>query len=196
MMNSLILKNKGIKKLVVILRNSTIDMYCRMMVRSNLSNQNLQQANKRLKTQPLVRLCIHFKRHTMRLHFFFTAMMTLLLGCAPDDVALAPELQGTWKLEAMYMDPGDGSGAYMPVDSDRTLDVKASGEVKSNGDLCRMSTESNGTTTGVLSTSTQQLEISQCQSSFPIRYALINDYLYLYYPCIEGCGMRFVKIAS
>lgn len=49
------------------------------------------------------------------------------------------DLIGKWKVIEQLADPGDGSGTFNPIESDRTIQFFSDGTITINGDLCYMS---------------------------------------------------------
>ena len=105
------------------------------------------------------------------------------------------ELIGQWKLIEVNADPGDGSGTFESVESDKVVVFLKNGTVTSNGTICHISIESNNPTSGTYSISESTISSSDCvQTEFDISFELINSKLILRYPCIEGCQEKFTKI--
>lgn len=102
-------------------------------------------------------------------------------------------LVGTWKYTEMYADPGNGSGVFTPVTSDKTLTFDGNGNVTSNGSLCDMSTASNASSTGTYNEATNTLIPTNCPNT-TIIYELTGTTLILNYPCIEPCKAKFIKV--
>jgi hypothetical protein len=76
---------------------------------------------------------------------FLLLTIGLLASCAKDEENPTnnpeTEITGTWKLVEVYLDPGDGSGDFEPVQSEKTVTFHGDGTVTSNGDLCTLSLE-------------------------------------------------------
>jgi hypothetical protein len=107
------------------------------------------------------------------------------------------ELVGTWLLIEQYSDPGDGSGDYTTVNSDKTITFLAGGTIVSNGNLCSMDTNSGEDTSGTFDALENVINPNGCFSSnYSLTYELkqSENRLYIYYPCIEGCGQNFRKV--
>ena len=122
-------------------------------------------------------------------------LLPLFLACGKDDVAPEnPDLIGTWQLIEQYLDPGDGSGDYEPIESDLTITFNADGSFSANGNMCGMSGMTDGSATGTYSEENGTLEIDDCAfAGFGVTYEIKEGFLFLYYPCIEGCGQKFEK---
>ncbi len=123
-------------------------------------------------------------------------LATLASSCLKsDDTEPIPELIGTWKLVAVYNDPGDGSGDYVTVESSKVLTFKTSNVLTSNGTICNMSITSDAATTGTYSITDGVITATDCEVSHSsIRFSIKGANLVVSYPCIEGCLSKFVKI--
>lgn len=104
------------------------------------------------------------------------------------------ELVGTWELIEIFSDPGDGSGSYNSVESDKTITFKNNGKLISNGSLCEVSKVSDGKTTGRYSEANSTFTSSDCLDP-DYEYTFVRDgnILIITYPCIEGCGAKYQK---
>ena len=134
-------------------------------------------------------------------------LLTLFLAnCTSDDSKpkdLDERLLGKWKLIEQLADPGDGSGTFIPVNSDRTIEFFGNGKVTTNGALCYMSIEVGAKNSGtyksfeVTSSSDGEIIPNNCDFNFvepKVLYKIEGSTLILWYQCIEGCGQRFKKI--
>ncbi|AXG71075.1 hypothetical protein KORDIASMS9_03330 [Kordia sp. SMS9] len=121
------------------------------------------------------------------------AATLLLFSCATDDDNTTENLlTGTWRLTATLLDPGDGSGTFLPIDSDADLDFSADGvTVTSNVSFCTMSEVFSAT----YSASAGTIIIDECGalSPFTIFFEIQENELILSYPCIEACLYKYVK---
>ena len=72
--------------------------------------------------------------------FLFT--LGFLTSCSynNDDIPVSSEIVGKQKLVEQLSDPGDGSGTFKSVVSDKTIEFLVNGTIISNGTLCYMST--------------------------------------------------------
>ena len=132
----------------------------------------------------------------------------LLINCTSDDSKPKEEnseLLGKWKLIEQLADPGDGSGTFQSIDSDRVIEFFSNGTVTANGILCYMSsevgTENSGTYKSVETTSFSDGEITpnSCDLNFvdpKVFYKIEGSNLILWYQCIEGCGQKFAKLTN
>lgn len=117
---------------------------------------------------------------------------------------------GKWILTATYNDPGDGSGVYKSVDSEKTIEFFNNGTFSLNGPLCELPITVGENSTGKVRNSSysnnfrliSNEECTMDNSSFddsPYEYiALIkNSDLIIYYTaCIEGCAQKYQKLKA
>lgn len=98
-----------------------------------------------------------------------------------------------WKLIEQYSDPGDGSGDFNPVESNKTIEFFDNGTVVSNGSLCNMSYDADGQSTATYNDST--IIPQNCDfEDYSIAYEIQGNNLILYFLCIEGCAQKYQKI--
>lgn len=119
----------------------------------------------------------------------------VLISCNTNDDNDPVELVGKWLLIEQYADPGDGSGDFMPVNSDKTIEFYLNGTFLSNGSLCTMNADSNEETTGTYDDSINSIAPDDCVFyNFGLVYELDKRHLIINYPCIEGCRQKFSKV--
>lgn len=117
-----------------------------------------------------------------------------LTSCSKNDNhGLSNLLVGNWKLTEILLDPGNGSGTFVPVNSNKTLIFDNNGNVTSNGTICDLSVESNTSSTGTYTESTTTINSASCQN-ITIIYELTGTTLILNYPCIEPCKAKYIKV--
>lgn len=130
----------------------------------------------------------------MKKSILLLLLLSLLISCNKNDQELAPaSLIGTWKLTEMLEDPGDGSGTFKPVNSNKKIAFINNNQVTSNGILCDMSINSDTFTTGSYLEATKTINPSDCQS-LTINYEVDANSLILSYRCIEGCKAKYIKV--
>lgn len=132
--------------------------------------------------------------------------LALLASCSDrDDLSSAPipELVGVWRLVEQYADPGDGSGDFRKVDSDKTIEFFDDGIFSSNGNLCGLDITSGDLVYGtyVIKDSLNSFSVNNYLT--PEDCNILQDYkvfvhmegqsLILSYPCIEGCAQKYRK---
>ena len=130
----------------------------------------------------------------MRKSSLLLLVLILLISCNKNDQVLAPSsLIGTWKLTEMLQDPGDGSGTFQPVNSNKKIVFINSNQLTSNGILCDMSINSDTFSTASYSETTKTINPSDCQN-LRINYEWNASSLILSYRCIEGCKAKYIKV--
>ncbi len=101
-------------------------------------------------------------------------------------------INGSWKLTSVLSDPGDGSGTFTAVNSNKKLTFTASGKVTSNGNICVMDDASGKPTSGTYSIVDSTITSGDCDSNaVPLFFKVKNQFLDVYYPCIEPCIARY-----
>lgn len=126
--------------------------------------------------------------------------ITFFISCNNDDNTTNSDeasLVGNWKLIEFYVDPGDGSGEYTAIDSDKTMTFNSNGEITSNYSLCNMNVIVDPEpSSGTYSTTTGIIDVPNCPNDSPltIQFEISNEgNLIIYYPCIEGCSEKYIK---
>jgi hypothetical protein len=127
-------------------------------------------------------------------------LLTLFSACNSDDdtnetvVTNNNPIVGQWKLTEQLLDPGDGSGTFMPIISNKTIEFYMDGTVISNGNLCTPGTNTVIGTVGTFNEN-QFITSSACATSLGVEYELLtNTSLLISYPCIEACQEKYIKI--
>ncbi|UJH66813.1 hypothetical protein [Allomuricauda sp. SCSIO 65647] len=132
-------------------------------------------------------------------------LFLLLLGCDEDDSLNRPtDLIGTWLLIEQYADPGDGSGDFNPVNSDKIIIFSAEGTYMANGSLCFMGTDSDSDVSGTYEINDSDLSDYSSENflvpedcnfdDLKVYIHLEENRLILSYLCIEGCAQKYRKI--
>jgi len=134
----------------------------------------------------------------MKKIFLLTLAFTVLFNCSNDDDANGsePSLVSTWDLTENLIDPGDGSGIFVAVTSDKTISFYSDGTISSNGSLCNTSVESTTGTTGIYSMAETTIDSEACFSiglNFDITFEMDANTMIISYPCIEPCQSKYVR---
>ena len=125
------------------------------------------------------------------------ALIGFVFSCTNDDSNNSSEqdLIGTWKLTETLADPGDGSGVFTTVTSEKNIQFFNDGTVTSNGSICDMSIQSDNASDGTFSITDSTINSPECfNSGFNITFELTSTFLILNYPCIEPCRAKFIKV--
>lgn len=123
----------------------------------------------------------------------FWMMLLLASSCASDEIPEDEGIIGSWQLVEMYSDPGDGSGSFRPVESEKTITFNKNKTFSSNGTLCHLSVDSLEKSNGFFSEIDMTISPNQCEFSADLPYEIEGDFLIIYYFCIEGCGEKYKK---
>jgi len=118
-----------------------------------------------------------------------------LSACEYKDLRTAPAvLVGKWQLIQLLADPGDGSGVFTAVNSTKTISFFSDSTFQSTGPMCQMSMAGDQFTSGTYSPKFNTITPIGCNaSSLKISYIIKDDYLIVYYPCIEACAEKYAK---
>ena len=131
----------------------------------------------------------------MKKVFVLFLLIGFIFSCKKNTEQSNPaDLIGSWKLAQVLSDPGDGSGTFHSVSSDKILEFHPDGTITSNGAVCNLSSESNSSTTGTYSLVDSTIQSTSCSDqNFKIRFTTKGSTLTVYYPCYEACAAKFVK---
>lgn len=105
-------------------------------------------------------------------------------------------LIGSWTYIEVLQDPGDGSGTFQPVTSDKTVTFISDGTLVSNGNICDMSIESNQSSSATYDETAMTFTSTACTNQSPLSYSyeIVGQELILKYPCFEACQAKFDKV--
>ena len=119
----------------------------------------------------------------------------ILFSCNNDDDSnTETNLIGDWKLIEVLADPGDGSGTFNSVESEKIITFKNDGTITSNGNLCDMSISSDNQTSGTYSNLEMTFNSTNCNdSAYDFTFEQNGDILIINYPCIEPCQAKYIK---
>ena len=124
----------------------------------------------------------------------FLPLSLVLSSCnSPEEDGLMTK----WHLIEQLMDPGDGSGTFQPVSSDKTVSFFEDGTITSeNGSICIGEVWSGGTSSsGTFSEATMTIDVANCTGGHvPLSYEMDNGFLILNYACIEPCREKYEQI--
>lgn len=128
-------------------------------------------------------------------------------SCISDDDLPKYETQivGKWKLIEQLLDPGDGSGTFQPISSNRVIEFFNDGTLEINGVLCFISLEVGEKESGIYMFNTDsntdfqydgEIISNSCSSRFiKVYFDLpVSGNLIISYQCIESCSQKFKKL--
>ena len=116
-----------------------------------------------------------------------------LSSCTKDNASLSSSYV-KWQLIEQLADPGDGSGIFEPVTSQKILRLYSSGNFTSNGPMCTMSTSDQQNSSGTFTNDELFPENCINYGMSQISYQISDDTLIINYPCIEACAQKYLKI--
>lgn len=123
----------------------------------------------------------------------------LLLACQEDrdDRVTLNQLEGTWLLTEVLFDPGDGSGEFEPSDAGFQITLNTDNSFEANFHVCRVFEEGERLTGSYTRIAESEILIT-CSESLVngIQGRLEEGNLIFYYPCIEPCVYKFIKVAD
>ena len=129
----------------------------------------------------------------MKKVLFILIIIGIIFSCNKD-VGSNTELIGDWKLIEVLADPGDGSGTFNSVDSEKIITFKSGGIITSNGNMCDMSLNSNNQTSGTYSSSELTFNSADCDNpDYNFTFEKKGNILIINYPCIEPCQAKYIK---
>lgn len=125
----------------------------------------------------------------------FLFSIGILINCNKNDENKDTDLIGKWKLVAVLVDPGDGSGTFQSVSSDKIIEFQSNGVITSNGSICDITIESSSASSGTYSLSDSTIISSSCSDNIPlkIRFHKNGSILTINYPCDEACIAKYIK---
>lgn len=130
----------------------------------------------------------------MKKVIIFLIVTGVFTACHKSDEYKNTDLTGTWKLVEVLADPGDGSGTFHSVSSDKIIEFHPDGTVTSNGSLCVMTIESGSPDSGTYSLADSTIHSPACQyGPVKLRFHQRGSTLSISYPCIEPCIARYRK---
>lgn len=123
-------------------------------------------------------------------------LIGLLSSCNSDDnLSSNTSLVGEWKLIEILADPGDGSGTFSAVESEKRIKFHQDGTFTSNGTICNMSIEANNPTSGTYSLINSTINSQDCNSpEYDYQFKQDGKILKIMYPCIEPCKAKYRKL--
>lgn len=131
----------------------------------------------------------------MKNFFFLLLPLLVFSACQDDDDDTTPRPESQWQLSAVLADPGDGSGTFETVDSDRQLNLLTDGTYSSNGNLCDFNADADEPTLGTYSLANATLSPDNCVTTggTPFGLEVRGDTLEVRYLCVEACVHRYLR---
>lgn len=105
-----------------------------------------------------------------------------------------------WVLVEEYYDPGDGSGDFEPTNKSLSITWNDDNSFSASGNLCSLSLDNETTTEGTFNVDTEEMYVTNCEgapeNTYTLTYELNETELLVYFPCIEGCALKFAKVLA
>jgi len=96
----------------------------------------------------------------------------------------------------VLVDPGDGSGTFQPVSSNKVLQFFSDNTITSNGSLCFPSTDTDVAMTGTYSLLDSSISSPDCNLPITTPFEIQGSHLIVSYICFEACKAKFEKLAE
>lgn len=133
----------------------------------------------------------------MKKSIFLFSIIGMLTSCSSDDDNLSGDasLVGKWKLIEVLADPGDGSGTFSAVNSNKTITFHPDGKITSNGNLCDMGIKLDTPSSGTYSVDDSLFSSFDCNNAaYEYRFEHTGETLIIFYPCFEACQTKYQKV--
>ncbi|MFT6844068.1 MAG: hypothetical protein ACJAUV_000238 [Flavobacteriales bacterium] len=98
-------------------------------------------------------------------------------------------ISGTWLLKELLLDPGDGSGVFEPVVSEKNMVFELNGVLESNGDVCQSTATQDNSSSAIYSIIDNTISNDNCTITFTYN----DSVMIINYSCFEPCKGKFVK---
>lgn len=134
------------------------------------------------------------KIHTL---VFLSLIMIIFSGCSKDDDnsrSATSTVIGQWKLIEQLVDPGDGSGTFRKIDSEKILEFSENGIITAyNGSLCQPYSDQE-ISTGTYSLITQGITTNCDNTNIAfIGFEMKENFLILNFDSNEGFSQKFER---
>lgn len=129
----------------------------------------------------------------MSKYFASFLMILLLASCKKTDTINGTGIVGNWKLIEVLADPGDLSGTFKPVQSNKKIIFNSDSSFTCTGNICDMSTETTAASSGSYQAVNNKIIPANC-SSINLGYSLNGNTLLVFYPCIEPCTSKYIRV--
>lgn len=114
----------------------------------------------------------------------------------PDKSNSSNELLGEWTLIERLVDPGNGSGTFQAVQSDKKIKFLENLQFESSEPLCVLIPSSHELGKGSYTLDPQMLFPDNCDFTSELNYQLDNGFLIINYLCIEPCAEKYQRISN
>ncbi len=131
----------------------------------------------------------------MKLTFKYLLLIFIIFYACDPNNSNQTESNNSYKLIEVLQDPGDGSGTFQVVESNKTIKFNDDGTIVCNGSLCDMSLNSDSPTSGTYSSIDMTFKSSDCTNpDYNFNYQIDGSFLIINYPCFEPCQAKYQLI--
>lgn len=125
-----------------------------------------------------------------------SCLFLILSSCEKEECGFGEGIVGKWKLTHELYDPGDGSGTFQAITSDKEIVFNSNATFEANGDMCSMANQASSTHSGTYDASTETFSPDNCVNMAPMSYgySVNGNTLILSYPCICGCQQKYTRL--
>lgn len=125
-------------------------------------------------------------------HLLVITTVFLFLSCSKNENSKSSSSQSTsWRLVEQYMDPGDGSGDFESIESDKVIVISDDNTWLSNSSFCGMNATNSEQSSGIINSEFKIISNDCTDFDYPPSVAYENGYLMVYYQCIEACVQKY-----
>ncbi len=115
-------------------------------------------------------------------------LLSSLLACKKNEQET--ELVGKYKLSEVLSDPGDGSGTFQPVNSNKTIEFFENSTIEAVGAVCSLNAEDETEVSGTYSLIDSVIHTTSCTT---LGFELNCNELIICIPCIEPCKVKYIR---
>ncbi len=128
--------------------------------------------------------------------FIASGLLLLVSSCKKETSTSSNGIVGEWELIEELIDPGDGSGTFQPVSSNKEIKFYGDGTFEANGEMCTMADQASSQHQGTYDASINTFSPSGCITVMPLSYSysVNGNTLILSYQCIEGCQQKYSRM--
>ena len=124
----------------------------------------------------------------------YVLFFVLVFACDKEEIATHGEPLSTWKLTEVYIDPGDGSGTFVPADYEREISLYGDSTYRASAQLCGINNVRGRAIRGTYSPSQNILFSPNCNMQTEYDYTLTDLEMVVSFFCDEGCAERYVRV--
>lgn len=118
--------------------------------------------------------------------------------CAGFGFECAATVESHWELIEIYSDPGNGSGSFNEVESERTITIFQNGDFISKGSLYILDVTNTQIHTGEIeyTSSDNKLVVSDCSwhDVTKLPFSIDGDEMIVDFSCYEGCKHKYKRV--